>query len=180
MRSPIHSQLGAFISIAAFIFRGDPQILIYGPTSRHKTFWVVAVPQLANLRCRYLSSRASLSRTPTARFMKKPHICMLSLKTCIKHALLPSVSLCIYIPQLYHTSLMIINQEYSTFIHHHSEIQNKMHSNLEKQTRTTQEKVSESSIDLTLQHSEIQLGQILGANATYEEDRKILRKIDRL
>jgi hypothetical protein len=55
-----------------------------------------------------------------------------------------------------------------------------MHSNLEKQTRTTQEKVSESSIDLTLQHSEIQLGQILGANATYEEDRKILRKIDRL
>jgi hypothetical protein len=56
-----------------------------------------------------------------------------------------------------------------------------MQSNLKEQGPTVAEKMSEKgSIDLALQQSGIQIGEILTTDVTYEEDRKILRKIDQL
>jgi hypothetical protein len=56
-----------------------------------------------------------------------------------------------------------------------------MQSNSKDYAEAMAEKVAvKGSVDLTLQQSAIQVGELLNVHSTYEEDRKILRKIDRL
>jgi hypothetical protein len=136
---------------------------------------------LANLRCRYLSSRARLAPTATPQFIEQATNSNVTVIDTY-HARISIISLSVYITSPISPSFTHYHQpETLNILQSSFPKSKKMQSNLKEHTPTFAEKKSEnSSIDLALQQSGIQIGEILTTDVTYEEDRKILRKIDRL